>query len=147
MHKYRNMAAHVHHNEDEVWLIRAVFCPFMRHCCKAQLADNYRNESLWHRSGYFCINICKRGGVFKPMASYWLFTQSWQNRQIFNKAGVVFRKMNQMYLKHKKVSVYRILILACLVSLACIVVQKAWCSTRFFSWVLLVLCTIYTMCW
>ena len=70
MRNYSDTTARAHHDEDEVQVMRAVFCPFMRHCCKAQLANNYRNESLWHRSGYFCIDICEGGGVFKAMAAY-----------------------------------------------------------------------------
>ena len=57
MRNYSDTTARAHHDEDEAQVMRAVFCPFMRHCCKAQLANNCRNESLWHRSGYFCIDI------------------------------------------------------------------------------------------
>ena len=59
-----------HHVEDEAQVMRALFCPFMRRCCKVQLANNHRNKSLWHPGGYFCINICEGGGVFKAMAAY-----------------------------------------------------------------------------
>ena len=70
MRNYSDTTARAHHDEDEAQVMRAVFCPFMRHCCKAQLANNCRNESLWHWSGYFCIDICEGGGVFKAMAAY-----------------------------------------------------------------------------
>ena len=50
-HNYSDTAACPHHDEDEAQLIRAVICPFMRRCCKAQLANKYKNEYLWHRSG------------------------------------------------------------------------------------------------
>ena len=59
------------------------------------LANNYRNESLWHWSWYFCIDICVGGVVFKAMAVY-LHTIARMSK-IFKEAGVVFRK--QMYLK------------------------------------------------
>ena len=102
MRNYSDTMASAHHDEDEVQVMRAVVCPLMCNCCKAQLANNYRNESWWHWSGYFCIDICEGGGVFKAMAS--LFTHNWQNAQIRRKeAGIVFRKTMQMYLKHKEV--------------------------------------------
>ena len=66
------------------------------------------------------IDICEGGSVFFG----YLFTQNWQNVQIFKEASVIFRKTMQMYLKHKKVSVYSILVVASLVSLSCIVARK-----------------------
>ena len=82
MHNYSDTTARAYHDK-EAQVIRAVFCTFMRHCCKARLANNYRNESLWHRSGYgkisrgklkFCINICEGGGIFKAAMAAYLHT-------------------------------------------------------------------------
>ena len=115
------MVAHVHHDEDEARLIRTVFCLFMCRCCKAQLAKNYRNESLWHRSGYFWIFVEEAASLKQWLLIY---THNWQNGQIFKEAGIVFRKTMQVYLNHKEVNVYGILILACLVPLFCIVAQR-----------------------
>ena len=88
MHNYSDTMACAHHDEDKAQVMRAVFCPFMRHCCKAQLINNYRNESLWHWSGYFCIDICKSGGVFKVMAAFlrlvYNMTQGFTLRYIAN---------------------------------------------------------------
>ena len=39
MHNYSDTMAHTHHDEDIVQVMREVFCHFMHHCCKAQLAQ------------------------------------------------------------------------------------------------------------
>ena len=52
--------ARTHHVEDEVQLMRAVFCPFMCCCCKVQLANNYRSKSL-----YFALIFVKEAVSLK----------------------------------------------------------------------------------
>ena len=76
----------------------------------ALLANNYRNESLWYWSWYFCIDICERGGVLKAMAVKEVASLKHtigRMSKIFKEAGVIFRK--QMCLNDKEVSVHRIL--------------------------------------
>ena len=65
MHNYSDTTVHAHHDEDEVQVMRAVFCSF--HCCKAQLANNYRNESLW---GTFASMFVKEAVSLKQQAAY-----------------------------------------------------------------------------
>ena len=122
MRNYSDMMARAHHDKDEEQVMRAVFCPFLRHCCKAQLANNYRNKFLWHQSRYFCIDICEGGGVFKAMAAY-LHTIG-RTRKYSRKQVSFSEKFMQIYLKHKEVSVYRILILTCFIPLSCIVARR-----------------------
>ena len=65
MRNYSDTTARTHHDEDKAQVMRAVFCPFMHHYCKAQLAKNYRNESLWHQSGTFASIFVKEAVSLK----------------------------------------------------------------------------------
>ena len=96
-----------HHVEDEAQVMRALFCPFMRRCCKVQLANNHRNKSLWHPGGYFCM---------KEVVSLkqWLLIYTQLAERANFQGSRHFQKNDANVPKHKEVSVYRILIFVAL---------------------------------